>query len=157
MKTLLFTTALILSLSASAQTFYQFNRFTTNLDTTLINGGNLTNLPSGSGFNPAVTITNFISGFIYLNTNTAPIYVSTVATLHIVGASGTAQVKLSCPSSGSDVSFFGEVAVAGHLTDEYGTLSGWIQSGETYTFTNTSSGSHTINLNPGSGRILSLK
>ena len=180
MKTLL-AAILLLALSCSGQNFYQFNRYDTNLDTTLINGGNLTNLygtnlvagtvnsnkldaatlallggGSSGGFNPVVTPTNFISGFVYTNNNSGPIYVSAEVILNIAGATGVALAQVACPSSGVNISHFGQVAAAAGTS--YGTLSGFIQPGETYTFTNASTGGgHTISLNPGSGRILSLK
>ena len=166
MKILLSIAALLLALSCRGQNFYQFNRYTTNFDTTQINGINLTNI---SGTNlvlgtvnsnkfdaptlalfgaigaPTITQTNFVSGFIYTNTSGRPQMVLAGVALTVAAISGAAEMSFYVDPVGAlNFTRTNRITlgtVVGTVVDTYVfQLTGIVPASGSYVITNTSRG-----------------
>jgi len=179
MKALLCIAALLLALSCRAQNFYQFNRYSTNFDTTLINGINMTNISGtnlvvgsvnsnkfdpptlallGSGGSaPTVTFTNFLGGVIYTNSAGRMQHVSLQAALQPAAVGGSLLWELYMDPAGGQT--FTIIDLAGEITSGatvpnifYATLRGFIPPAATFVFTNLSSGAgNSVIVTPSSG------
>ena len=178
MKTFLTLCALLLAMCADGA-FYQFNRYDTNVDTALINGGNLTNLygtnlvsstvnsnkfdpPTlallGSGGSvPVVIFTNFLGGVIYTNSTGRLQHVSLQAALQPAAVGGALLWELYMDPTGGQT--FTIIDLAGEITSGatvpnivYATLRGFIPASGTFVFTNLSTGAgNNVIVTPSSG------
>lgn len=100
------------------------------------NGSGLTNITANA---PSLVRTNFISGLVYLNNTGRPIQVSALACLTGVGVVG--QVNLALRISNSVTNDIGATTLLTSIaTISTNAIEGFVPNGETYTFTNTSTG-----------------
>lgn len=100
MKTLFsIISLLLLAISANAAdpVVYQFNRFTTNLDQTQIDGGTLTNI---SFVAPTITQTNFVSGLPYTNFGTHTLQIFPSVVMNANNVSGAAEMSIYVDPAG---------------------------------------------------------
>lgn len=100
------------------------------------NGSGITNVTANA---PTLVRTNFVSGMVYQNTTGRPIQVSALACLTYIGVVG--QANLSLRISNTVTNDVGQTTL---ITSFTGTttnmITGLVPNGETYTFTNTSTG-----------------
>lgn len=165
MKTLLILCSLLVSLGSDAA-FYQYQRFTTNFDGTLVNGNTLTNLQGtaiatgtinsnkfdaptlllfGAIGAPTITPTNFISGFVYTNTSGRPQMAISGVALTVASVAGAAEMSFYVDPAGAlnftRTNRLTEGTIIGTLVDTYiRQLIGVIPASGSYVITNTSRG-----------------
>jgi hypothetical protein len=157
MKTILSLIIVLIVTTCSAQKFYQYQRFTTNLDGTLINGNTLTNVSAAA---PTIIASNFVSGVWYTNNSgrTENVSIGFTATVG-AGAVGSVIVNLQVDTTGghtlTTVATQGKTTVAGELGEfYYFTIRGDVPAAATYVFTNTVSGSgNSIGFTSSTGRL----
>jgi hypothetical protein len=142
MKILLSLIIVCAALSANAASFYQFNRFDTNLDGTLINGNTLTNVTAAP---PTITYTNLISGLVYHNLTGRPQMTIQGINVNCFNQNGTAVMSFYVdPNGGVDWSRTNRVGQAlntSSITEgKFFELVGVIPIGASYVMTNTSTG-----------------
>jgi hypothetical protein len=142
MKTLFTLIIALVVTTCSAQKFYQYQRFTTNLDGTLINGNTLTNVSAAS---PVVTASNFVSGVWYTNASGRAQAVSAPVNIILAAVIGTASIQLQVDAAGGvSGTKVGEITIGTTgltLSGSYFySIVGFIPTGASYVWTNLSSG-----------------
>lgn len=135
MKTILsLITLLALTLSADAA-FYQFNRWTTNLDTTLINGVNQTNIPGSALQSPLAISTLNAAFFNVIGTVSNSFQVNGTNGAMILGVNPTNNTVTI--SGGGTSNYLGGVTVINQLAAPMGTNYTSYAAGTAYTLTTT--------------------